>query len=236
MDVLYPPACIACQDPADQLNGLCPACWGNAPFIQDPSCEACGCQLVGEADDPTDILFCDECMTDHPPWDRGRAVFRYHGVARDLVLGLKHADRHDLVVPFAGWAKSKIEHLVTPQTVFVPVPLHFWRLIKRRYNQSAVIANELADQFGCPSIPDALIRVRSTPSLDGRTRDERFETLQGAIAPNPKRSTQIKHKDVILVDDVMTSGATFTTCTLALRAQGAASVTVLALARVGKHD
>ncbi|MGB1234565.1 MAG: ComF family protein [Planktomarina sp.] len=231
---IYPDQCPACDELVQNTHALCPTCWRDSPFIQAPFCNHCGVQLPGVEEDGAPDLVCDDCMAELPTWDRGRAAFMYDGAARRMVLGLKHGDRHDLVPVLAGWAAEAVDALVTDDTVFVPVPLHFFRLYKRRYNQSALISSELAKITGRRACLNALKRKRFTPSLDGKTCAERQAILSGAIKPNPRKNMSIAHKDVILVDDVMTTGATLTSCTSAIRAMDARRVDVLTLARVGK--
>ncbi|MEO0359324.1 MAG: double zinc ribbon domain-containing protein, partial [Pseudomonadota bacterium] len=167
--ILFPPACVGCHDPVEQTASLCPACWADTPFIHAPFCHTCGGQLAGDMDDPADILFCDSCMAQLPPWTKGRAIFEYGGVARDLVLGLKHADRHDLIAPFSKWAVPLALDLAPKGAVLVPVPLHWRRMAARRFNQSELIARAVAKELNWDVVPDALIRRTATPSLDGKT-------------------------------------------------------------------
>lgn len=202
--------------------------------MRGSSCNHCGTQLLGENDPDLPELICDDCMRELPVWGRGRAVFMYAGVARTLVLGLKHGDRHDLVPAFSRWASDKVNDLVSEDTVLVPVPLHPLRFAKRRFNQSALITSQLSIDLNLNHCPRALYRSRYTSSLDGKSRAERFEIMETAIQPNPRCGVSIAHKGVILVDDVMTTGATLTTCAKALMAMQARRVDILTLARVGK--
>lgn len=156
----------------------------------------------------------------------------YGDAGRKLVLGLKHADRHDLVPTLAGWMVQKIKPLLQGDEVFVPVPLHWRRMISRKYNQSALLTKALARHLDAPIDLRALRRNRHTKLLDGHGVDERFSTLSGAISLGKR--AKVRGRNIVLVDDVMTSGATFTECTTVLKNAGAKSVTVLALARAGK--
>ncbi len=167
-----------------------------------------------------------------PPWAQGRAALVYRGRARKLVLALKHGDRQDIAPPAARWMARQSRGLVAQTAIVVPVPLHLTRQIRRRYNQSALLARCLADALGLDWSPDALHRVRATPSLEGSTRDDRFATLADAIAP--ARPALLAGRDVLLVDDVMTSGATLSAATEACHAAGAARVCVSVLARAAR--
>ena len=233
---IYPAQCVACEAQTAEDHGLCALCWSETHFIHGLVCDDCGVPLMGEdtGGDGDETLLCDECLTHPRPWDRGRAALVYEGVGRRMVLGLKHGDRTDLVVPAGKWLAQAARPLLTPQTVIVPVPLHWSRMLKRRFNQAALLSAELARLTRMPHVPDALRRTQSTHALDGHSRAARFDTLNGVIASHPGRLRLIRGHDLLLVDDVMTTGATFAACTEALRAAGAEKVNVLALARVAR--
>ena len=230
--LLYPPQCVSCAALTDSDFGLCGDCWRDTAFIGGLVCDACGTPLPGE-DDGT-VVHCDDCMTVARPWVRGRSAMLYQDNGRKMVLGIKHADRTDLARAAGGWMATVAAPLMQPDTVIVPVPLHWSRLLRRRYNQSALLAHWIAASVLRPVCPDALIRKTRTKSLEGHSRDARFAALQGAIAAHPGRLAQIKDRPILLIDDVMTSGATLAACTEALRAAGAGPVCVLLLARVAK--
>ena len=173
-------------------------------------------------------------MTIERPWARGRSVFQYADGGREFVLKLKHADRLDLAPAAAKWLGDAAGDILAPDTVFVPVPLHPWRLMRRKYNQSAVLVQKLAAYTGRGACVDALTRTRATKSLDGLSKDERFTELDGAITLTPKRAGALAGRSVTVVDDVMTSGATLAACANAVLQADPKTVTVLSLARVGK--
>ena len=170
------------------------------------------------------------------PWQHGRAAMRYRDLGRNLVLRLKHSDRQDVAVMAATWLAQAGRPLIREDTVLVPVPLHWSRLVKRRYNQAALLAQNLALKVDRPAVLDALLRRRRTRPLDGVGVEERFQRMRGAIAPNPLRMQRLEGKSVLLIDDVMTSGATLAAATEAAYAAGARRVDVLVLARVCKDD
>lgn len=230
--VIYPPRCIACAAPVDSDFGLCPTCWRETPFAAGLVCDLCGVTLPGT--DPGHPVHCDDCLTIARPWDRGRAAMIYRDGARGLVLKLKHADRTDLARPMADWLHRAAAPMLSPDMLVAPVPLHWWRLFRRRYNQSALLAAGLARRAGLDHCPDLLQRIRRTGTQDGRSRDGRFANMQGALRVHPARAARIKGRDVLLVDDVMTSGATLSVATEALLAAGAGRVCVAVLARVAK--
>ena len=230
--LLYPPQCVSCAALTDSDFGLCGDCWRDTAFIGGLVCDACGTPLPGE-DDGT-VVHCDDCMTIARPWTKGRAAMLYQDNGRKMVLGIKHSDRTDLARAAGGWMATAAAPLLQPDTLIVPVPLHWTRLLSRRYNQSALLAQWVAAAVKRPVCPDALIRKTRTKPLGGYSRDARFAALQGAIAQHPGRAAQVKGKPILLIDDVMTSGATLAACTEALKAAGAGPVCVLLLARVAK--
>ena len=229
---IYPAQCVACDTLTEVENGLCGACWRETQFIDGTICDTCGVPLPGDNDGHR--LQCDDCMAIARPWDRGRAVLVYAGIGRKMVLGLKHGDRTDLAQPAGIWMARLARSLIRPDTVIVPVPLHWVRLLRRRYNQSALLAQSLGRQMEKPVCVDALLRPRRTASLEGHSRDARFAVLSGSISVNAKRMAQIRGKPILLVDDVMTSGATLAACSEALLDAGAANVSMITLARVVK--
>ncbi|WP_345889594.1 phosphoribosyltransferase family protein [Pseudosulfitobacter sp. DSM 107133] len=174
-------------------------------------------------------------MSHPPPWNQGRAALVYRDRARSLVLGLKHADKQEVVVPAGGWMARAVQDIVTPDTLVVPVPLHWTRLLMRRYNQSALLARAMAERLQLPVCLDLLVRKRRTRSLDGMDRVQRQATLDGVLGLNSRRAHRIvAGRPVLLVDDVMTSGATLGEATRTLKDAGAGRVCVVVLARVTK--
>ncbi len=229
--LVYPSQCLMCSSLVETDFALCGPCWRQTHFLMGLVCNGCGAPLPGE--DDADVL-CDDCIRVARPWSRGRACVLYQDHGRRVVLSLKHGDRDDLAAPVARWMARTAAPLITGTTLLVPVPLHWRRLLKRRYNQSAMLANALSPLIDRPVAVDALVRPRATPSLAHKSSDERFITLEGAIAPHPSRGRTMTGRDVLLIDDVMTSGATLAACAVAARAAGAHDVCVLTLARAAK--
>jgi len=230
--LIYPPACISCDVHLHEEFALCGNCWCDTPFISGLVCDACGVPLPGKSDAPKEL--CDDCLSIARPWDRGRAVMLYAGNARNLILAMKHGDRQDLAVPAARWMVAPMRQLAGPDARIVPVPAHWTRLVRRRYNQAALLAQELASLTGNRFLPDSLVRRKPTRIQDGMGRDARFANMADAIRPHPKRGDQLAGQQIILIDDVMTSGATFAAAAEACFVAGATRVCVLALARVAK--
>ncbi len=232
LNLIYPPQCLMCDALVGEPFQLCGTCWRTTPFISGLVCDTCGAPLMGE--DAGHAETCDDCLTIARPWQRGRAALLYRDGARRLVLALKHGDRQDLVHPATRWMAQAARPILDPDMLIVPIPAHWLRLLRRRYNQAALLANRLGQTLSLQVAPDALIRTRATKVQDGMTRDDRFRNISGAFTQHPKRGALLRGRSVLLVDDVMTSGATFAAATEACHAAGAARVSVLALARVAK--
>ena len=229
--MLYPPRCLICGGLVESDFGLCAACWRDTPFLSGLACATCGVPLPGVSDRAE---HCDDCLAAPPPWREGTAALAYRDNGRTLVLMLKHGDRHDIAAAAAVWMAARAKPLAGPGTLVVPVPLHLRRHLRRRFNQSALLAQGIAQALHLDWCPDALRRHRHTPVLDGRGREERFRTLSDAICADPKRGGVLRDRPVLLVDDVMTSGATLSAATEACLAAGAGDVCVCTLARVAK--
>jgi len=232
LKVLYPPQCLSCGALVEETGALCGACWQATHFIGGAVCDLCGVPLPGDLAGETAL--CDQCLVIARPWDHGRAALSYRDNGRRIVLALKHGDRLDLAVPAARWMTRAGAPIIRRGMLAVPVPAHPWRLLRRRYNQAALLAQALARCAPVDYVPDALIRTRRTPVQDGMTQDDRFRNLSGAIRPDPRRGGRLCGASVLLVDDVMTSGATLAAAAEAARAAGASEVCVLVLARVAR--
>lgn len=226
LDAALPPHCLTCDSPVSDQGTQCPQCFGKLNFIADPCCPRCGLPL------PHMDADCTACEQTPPLFEAARAPLLYDDGARSLILPFKHADRTDLALPLAGHMARAGGALLARAEILVPVPLHWRRLFKRRYNQAALLARHLGARTGKAVIPDALRRIRSTTPLAGLSAFERRLAVDGMFIVAPGYLLRLQGKRILLIDDVMTSGATANACTRALLAAGAAAVDVLATARV----
>lgn len=238
LDAVLPPRCLKCglvvatqtgSHGSESHGALCPTCWQKLSFLGPPCCACCGQPFDFELGPGA---LCGACTQLRPAFDRARAVMRYDEDSRDLILAFKHADRTSLTPAFAAWLKRAGAELLADADLIVPVPLHWSRLFSRRYNQAALLAMALGGVAGKQVMPDLLIRRRATRKQGHLGRLARQRNVAGAFALHPKRAAALAGKRVLLIDDVITTGATVTNCARVLRQGGAAAIDVLALARV----
>jgi ComF family protein len=231
LDALLPPLCLSCRAGVDSPGTLCAACWSKIEFISAPICACCGFPF--EIDVGADAL-CAACLARRPRYRRARAVFRYGDDSRHLVLMFKHGDRLDPAPTYGSWLARAGAELLADADVIAPVPLHRWRLLWRRYNQSAELARAVGRTSGHAVVPDLLLRQRHTPSQADLNGRQRRLNVAGAFRVNPRHAAAIRDRTVLLVDDVLTTGATVEASTRVLLRAGAAAVDVLTLARVAR--
>jgi ComF family protein len=229
LDAALPPLCPACKKPVADDGGLCPDCWSQLSFITPPYCERLG---IPFAYDPGPGVLSMQAIADPPAYERARAAVRYDEIARTLVHALKYGDRLDLAPTLGRWMVQAGGALLADADALVPVPLHWRRLWARRFNQSAALADVIAAQAKLPVAYAALTRVKATRQQVGLTKSERADNVQGAFRVRPEARAEIKGRRLVLVDDVLTSGATIDACARVLLRAGAAAVDVLVFARV----
>ena len=229
LDIVLPPRCLKCGTTVDTVGALCAGCWPSVVFLSRPQCAACG--LPFEFDLGPAAL-CGSCAAERPAFERARAAFRYDDGSKDLILRFKHADRTDSAPAFARWMARAGAELLEDADLIVPVPLHWLRLFTRRYNQAALLASALGKMSGKPAVNDLLLRRRRTPSQGGLGALARQRNVAGAFAVDARRRPLLGDKRVLLVDDVLTTGATVTACASVLLRGGARAVDILTVARV----
>lgn len=231
LDLILPPTCPVSGERVAAPGLLSPAAWSKLQFIDDPVCARCGAPFAHDYGEGAE---CAGCIAAPPAFGRARAAVVYDDASHKLVVGFKHADRTELVALFGTWLARAGAPLIGEETILAPAPLHWRRLLTRRYNQAGLLASTLAKATGARLIPDALKRVRATPPQQSLSADARKRNVAGAFAVRPKRAGDISGAHIVLIDDVLTTGATLSACARALKKSGAASVDALVLARVAK--
>lgn len=229
VDLLLPPRCLSCGETVAEPGALCGGCWPHLTFIAPPICAICGFPF--DYDPGTDAI-CGDCLREPPPFEHARTVLKYDEHSRDLVISFKHRDRTDAGPAYGKWMARAGAEILAEADLIIPVPLHRRRLISRRYNQSAELCHALSRETGVPHNPDLLMRTRSTPTQGRLTRTERERNVRGAFGLRPNAGLSLQGRRVVLVDDVLTTGATVNSCARTLLRGGAAAVDVLTLARV----
>jgi len=228
LDIALPTLCVACREPVDG-EGVCASCWAKLSFIAPPYCPRLGIPFVY---DPGPELLSMEAIANPPAYQRARAAVRYDEVARTLVHALKYQDRTDLAPAMGRWMARAGRELLESADLLVPVPLHWRRAWHRRYNQSGALALAVERQSGVKLKGELLRRVRATEQQVGLSRSQRASNVQGAFGVSADQRSEIQGRRVVLIDDVLTSGATVDACARALLRAKAAQVDVLVFARV----
>ncbi len=229
VDIVLPPSCPACRARLGAAGGLCLDCWSTLRPIEEPWCERLGIPFPYDLGPGT---LSAEAVADPPAFDRARAAVAYEGVAPDLVHAFKYADRTDLAGLIAAQMLRAGRDLLADCDAVVPIPLHRWRLFRRRFNQASLLAEEVAARSGRPFAPLLLERIRPTRQQVGLSREGRTENMRGVFAVPPARRGEVKGRRILLVDDVFTTGATLEAAARVLRRAGAARIDVLTFARV----
>ena len=228
LDIALPTLCVSCREPVDG-EGVCAECWARLSFIAPPYCPRLGIPFVY---DPGPDMLSMEAIANPPAYARARAAVRYDDVARTLVHALKYQDRTDLAPAMGRWMARAGSELLNEADVLIPVPLHWRRAWRRRYNQSGALARVIERQTGVKLAPEALKRIRPTQQQIGLSRPQRASNVQGAFKVANAGQAVIAGRRVVLIDDVLTSGATVDACARALLRAKAAAVDVLVFARV----
>jgi len=229
LDAVLPPLCLGCSEIVATPGALCATCWPGFSFIAPPQCACCGTPF---AEDLGEDVLCGACLAHPPGFRRARAALVYDAQSRRLVLPFKHGDRTDLARACGGWMARAGAELLAEADLVAPVPLHWRRLLMRRYNQAVLLARSLARQAPGKLAPDLLRRHRWTGSQAGLKAKERRSNVRQAFAVHPRWAQALEGKSVLLIDDVLTTGATGDACVRTLKRGGARYVEALTLARV----
>lgn len=232
LDLALPPRCLSCGERVQQAGHLCAGCWKGLNFLGGAQCYCCGFPfeydremfLAGET-------LCMACLSRPRQFDRARAALHYDDGSRKMIISFKHGDHTEYADYFALLLAQAAKSLSGEAHMMTVVPLHKKRLFARRYNQAALMAHPLAQKLGLAFVPDLLVRHKHTPPQQGNMA-RRTRNIRGAFSINPHYKEHIKHKNILVVDDVFTTGATADACAKALKKQGAAGVELLSVARV----
>lgn len=235
IDAILPPRCAFTGNLVDSQGMIAPEAWAGLSFITAPNCHNCGipfefAPVAGES------MQCAACLTDPPEFSCARAALTYDDASRGFILGFKHGDQTESVVTMVPWLKTAGADFWDRSDMIVPVPLHRWRLLRRRYNQAALMGRAMAKAMQKDFMADAMTRTRATPSQGHLKADERKKNVSKAFAVNPKRADIIRNKSIVLIDDVYTTGSTVRECAKVLLEGGAKQVFVLTLARVVRPE
>ena len=228
LDLVLPPLCIACRVPVSDHGALCPQCWAKVTFIRPPVCDRLGTPLpyaLGQG------ALSAEAIDRPPAFDHARGAILFDGVGQQLIHGLKYADRVSLAPILARWMAHAGEDVLPGADLLLPVPLHWTRLFRRRFNQAAELTRHLHRETGIAWSPSTLKRVRATPHQTGLNRDDRHGNVADAFRIE-EGDALVAGAHVVLIDDVMTTGATADACARVLRRAGATRIDVLVAARV----
>lgn len=228
-DFILPPVCLNCHEATAGGNQLCPACWQNITFISSPYCQVTGQPLPFDIGENAISAAAAEAP---PDYDQARAVALYDGTMRDLIHKLKYQDRHELTTLLANWLIATGQNQLNKTDLILPIPLHRQRLWRRRFNQSTLLARRISELTDKPVDCNCFVRKKNTPSQVGLTEAQRKTNLQGAFHIVPHHHDLIKNRSILVIDDVMTTGATANAAARLLKSAGAVRVDILCLALV----
>ncbi|KKB96192.1 DNA utilization protein GntX [Candidatus Arcanobacter lacustris] len=228
LDLIFPPKCLICGSLIASMPGLCSNCWANINFISKPACAKCN--LPFEYDFGEDVI-CGACTASKPLYHKAKSVFIYDDFSKPLLHGLKYQDKTHLAPYLASLMRIAAGDLLSYSDIIIPVPLHKKKLLSRLYNQSALLSLYLHKSTKIPFEPNLLIKHKNTKTQTGLTKKQRLSNIKGSFMINEKFIYQVKDKNIMLVDDVITTGATINACTRLLLKYGANKVNILTLAR-----
>lgn len=230
LDLLLPLRCLGCGAMVQEKRRVCGGCWARLRFLAAPLCHACG---LPRAHGPLHDLACESCARDPLPVERARAALAYDDGSRAMILAFKHGGRIEAADLFSHWMAERGRDVLDGAELLLPVPLHRWRLFSRGFNQAGLLAVGIARRTALAWAPDLLVRRRATRSQQGlNARSRAGNVTAEAFTVRPRHAARLAGRRVVLIDDVLTTGATLGACAAVLRHHGAASVDALTLARV----
>ena len=237
MNFILPPRCPISGDIVDRVGAISPSAWKDITFITHPSCRCCGIPFIIDHDisDSVPDYICADCITYPKHFDRAKSALVYDNASKSMILAFKHGDALHLHTTLVPLLLKCADDMVYPDSIIIPVPLHWSRLVKRRYNQAAILAQHLSKQTGTAYWPDALVRLRRTPPQGHMNAKDRFKNVAGAFEIHKNYMDKIIGKKFVLIDDVFTTGATLDECSKVLKAGGAESIHILTVARAVKQ-
>jgi ComF family protein len=227
-DFLFPPACPGCGRMLARHAAVCQACWSSIAFIERPYCEVLG---VPFSHDLGAGILSAEAIANPPDFDRLRSVCAFDGAAKSLVHSLKYRDRTELAGMMAGWMVRSGHQVLADCDALIPVPLHTFRLMSRKFNQAAELAGVISRLTGKPTLASAVRRTRNTEHQVGLGRSGREENVRGAFKVTERGKQDVLGKRIVLIDDVYTTGATVSAISRVLRRAGVTDISVLTFAR-----
>lgn len=229
IDYLFPPVCLNCLTPLEEPHKVCSDCWQNIEFLVAPLCEIKGTPFPFDLEPGT---ISATAIKNPPEYDKARGVAAYQGTMKDLIHKLKYNDRHELLNLLVNWMKFSGKELIQQSDLIVPIPLYKSRLWERRFNQSALLAKRLSEQTKTPYDCSIFHRKKKTRSQVGLTSKERYQNLKNAFIIEEEKRSKLQGKSILVIDDVITTGATINSAAIALKKSGARSVNILSLAIV----
>lgn len=227
-DLILPPKCLSCTASVSNIYSFCPNCWNKLKFITEPMCLICGHPFSVKIE-KQDI--CLHCLQEKPKFNQAKAAVKFDGLACDLIYHLKYHDKTEYAPILANLMAQAGKNLIDKAHIITAVPIHINKLRLRKYNQSLMLAKYIAKKFHKPLCPDLLIRTQNSMSQSGLTRDQRLANVHDAFAVNPKRQNLVKDKNILIIDDVITTGATINECAKIIKELHPASVMALSFAK-----
>jgi ComF family protein len=229
IDIIVPPKCLSCRAPVTQGSSLCISCWQNLQFLETPVCDVMGTPF---AYDQGAGALSAAALADPPPWDKARAAIVFDQHSKSLIHALKYKDHHEAALMMVRMMARVGRELLAEADLILPVPLHPTRLWKRRFNQAALLAKPLAQIAAKKYTPDVLVRSIATRQQVGLDQKARQKNVKKAFQVPESKLSELKDRNILLIDDVRTTGATFAACAEVLKKAGAGRVNVLSFALV----